>query len=207
MNAVHLEVLYHMHAFFADIVGVSDTAAFVASLPYTLKAILARTQDQDTWVPSRDFSMLLAAIDLQALPQFDKFFLRFGRIFVENHATCFVASSSQSMASLFRRNHHLAILSLAKQFQSHFETLRTWFLPLDLAVDEKISLQMLRFHLAARPSPLPVFCELILGITTGFLELHHVPYLRILEENCRTEGHGICSFLIELEPANPLSFM
>lgn len=207
MNAVHLEVFYQMHTFLADIVGVSDTAAFVASLPYTLKSILARTHDQDTWIPSRDFSMWLAALDLQALPQLDKFFLRFGRVFVENHATCFGASSSHFMVFLFHRNPHVAILSLAKQLQSNFETLKTWFLPLNLAVDEKISLQMLRFHLAARPSPLPVFCELIMGITTGLLELYHVPYLRIFEENCHIEGHGICTFLIELESANPLSFM
>ncbi len=207
MNAVRLEVLHQMRSFLADIAGAPDTTAFVASLPYTLKSLLAREGDADAWVESRDFSMLLAAIDLQALPQLEKFFLNFGKLFIENHAECFPAFHAHSLASLFFRSRQSAVLTLARQFQKDLETLRRWFSPLDIAVDEKISLQTLRFHLAARPAPLPAFCELMLGFATGLLEIHHVPYVRISEENCQLDGHSICSFLIELEPESPLSFL
>jgi len=209
MNAVRLEVFHQMRSFLADAVGAEDAAAFAASLPYALKALLAQEDAGNDWAPAREFSMLMAAVDLQALPQLNHFFLRFGRVFVENHAARFSpdCSAAASLASLFRRSRPAAVMALARQFQADLESLRQWFSPLDAAVDEKFSLQSMRFHLGARPALLPAFCELMLGIAAGILEMRRVPYVRITEEICRLEGHDLCSFLLELEPESPLSFL
>ncbi len=208
MNAVRVEVLELMRGHLSDLMG-DEMAGFLASLPYALKALLIRDSFDDAWIGSREFSMLLAAIDLQPRPQLSNFCLDFGRLFIETHAQHFpfVSPENASLSSLFGHSRQAAVLTLARQLGSDLERLQEWFRPLEAAVDERISLQQLHFHVAARPVHLPAFCEMMLGMAAGFLEIRHVPYVHIQEISCRLGGYGICTFAVVLEPENPLSFL
>ncbi len=208
--AVRQEVFNDLRVYFTESIGEVAFSRFVAMLPTTLKMVFARGEEPDAWVGAREFSILLAAVDMQVHPMLADFGAGWGRHFVAARAPEFIGDLTPGQLDALSRGFHhkrsTTILHVAARLQKGLETLPRWFSPLELAVDERVSPTQLVFNAQARPANLPLFCNVLSGLAGGILELHRVPFLRIHEEFCMTSGHLACSFVILFEPETPLSF-
>lgn len=203
---VRLEVMRQMRDVLVERAGASSAGVFLASLPYPVKALLALEGSGEIWVNAREFAMFLAAIDLQVGYE-ESFSVLLGKAFVEKNSAKFLSFVPPNPARFFAFGRTEGTLVLARVFQRQLDLLGDWFFPLELAIDEKISPNRLVCHMGARPTPLPAFCEMIMGVMAALLEMHHAPYVRVVEERCQTDGDPLCSFAIEMESPNPLSFL
>jgi len=208
--AVRQEVFSDLREYFTEVIGEVAFSRFAAMLPTTLKMIFANEGDPDARISAREFSILLAAVDMQMHPMLADFGAGWGRHFVAARAPAFVGdlSSGQldALSRAFHQKRSTSILHVAARLQKGLELLPCWFEPLELAVDERISPSQLVFNAQARPAKLPLFCNVLAGLAGGILELHRIPFIRIHEEFCMTSGHLACSFVILFEPETPLSF-
>ena len=207
---VRQEVFADLREYFTETIGEVAFARFLSLLPATLKMVFAREGDPDAWIPAREFSILLAAVDMQMHPMLADFGAVWGRRFVTSRAGEFVGdlttSQLDALSRMFHQKRSTSILHVASRLQRGLERLPDWFFPLEAAVDERVSPSQIAFHALARPVNLPLFCSVIAGFAGGILELHRIPCLRIHEESCMTTGHTACSFVILFEPETPLSF-
>jgi len=210
-HSVRQEVFVDLRNYFIDNIGEVAFARFLSLLPTTLKMLFARDDDPEVWVSAREFSILLAAVDMQAHPMLMDFGTAWGRHFVVSRANHFVGdltpSQIDSLVRLFHQKRSSAILHVASRLQRGMELLPRWFMPLNMAVDERISPSQIAFNAQARPVNLPLFCNILSGFAGGMLEIHHIPFLRIHEEFCMTSRHMACSFVIQFEQESPLSFL
>ncbi len=205
------EVFLDFRMFFTETVGEVAFARFVHLLPTTLKALFARDPVPGAQVPARLFTVLWAAVDLQVHHQFMDFATQWGQHFILAREKRFTADLSptqlEKLPELWMRNRSTAILAVANRLQTGMDLLGEWFSPLALAVDERISPSNLSFNAHVRPVSLPLFCDVLAGFASGLLMIHHIPFLRIQETFCMTDGHLACSFQILFEPETPLSFL
>jgi predicted hydrocarbon binding protein len=208
--SIRQEVFIDLRRAFTETIGEVSFARFMSLLPTSLKLILARDDNPDAWVPAREFSILLAAVDMQAHPMLVDFATAWGHQFILNRTREFVGdltpSQIDSLVHMFHQKRSNAILHVASRLQKGMELLPRWFYPLDVAVDERVSPSQLVFNAQARPVNLPLFCNVLSGLAGGILAAHRIPFLRIHEEYCMTAGHMACSFVILFEPETPLSF-
>ena len=208
--SVRQEVFLDLRQYFTETIGEVAFSRFLALLPTSLKLVFARDDEPDAPISAREFSILLAAVDMQVHPMLGDFGASWGRHFIVSRAREFTGDLTpgqlDSLVRMFHQRRSSAILHVAARLQKGLELLPRWFYPLDVAMDERISPSQLAFNAQARPVNLPLFCNVLCGFASGILEVHHLPFLRIQEEFCMTSGNMACSFVILFEQETPLSF-
>ncbi|MBN2723728.1 MAG: hypothetical protein JXR95_06625 [Deltaproteobacteria bacterium] len=168
-------------------------------LPVREKMLLSMEPEDREWINAMSFAVVMAATDIHITTQIEDFSYEFGRYFIEENKIVFMQEYSPSenkRKDIWGENTASRILQIALKLEKLLPLLSLWMDPIVLTVDEKIFGNEIRINMTSHPIKLPIFCDFILGVIVGLLELIGVADAEISEEKCMLTGSTHCVFLI-----------
>ncbi|MBU1218401.1 hypothetical protein KKF34_11735 [Myxococcota bacterium] len=188
--------------YFMDTMGSVSFQRFLTLLPAREKLLLSSDFSEREWSQALSFAVILAATDIHITHQMEDFGFELGRYFVEENRFVFLeqfsppGDSGGSKKEMWGENTGSRILNIATKIEKLLPLMNLWFDPITFKLDERITNYEFRIHMTERPIKIPIFCDFILGVIAGILEMIGISDAEIMEEKCLLSGDGSCTFTV-----------